>query len=228
MTSYSPIAGLPLPEANDLLVAERAFGDYASAVDTLLIPQYTTVAARNTAMNSGKITGQLCAVAGELQWWDGSTWWNFGDTRYAFKSVDTVRTSTATPTPDPHLTITLTTGRWLVECHTYWTCAVTTVNVQAHWDSSGGTITGSRCVVSCPAGTTDRNNSLSATVSPALGTSIATGALASSVVRMETVLVDVGAASDTLRFNWAQAASSASGLTLAARSHISYRMVSSA
>src|SRR5262245_2461179 len=114
MTTYSGIAGLPLPGNDDVLNANQAFGDYAEGADSLLIPRFADTSARDAALNPALIAGMLCTVAGATMYYDGTRWCPFEDYVFVRKTADTVKNSTTTPTADTHLVLSLL-GGWVWE-----------------------------------------------------------------------------------------------------------------
>lgn len=228
MTTYSDIAQLPLPENTDALVAQSTFGDYATALDSQLVPPFSTATARDAAMLSGKVEGQLCTVAGELQYWDGQTWWNQANTRYVTKAADTARSSTIVSAADPHLTFAAKSGgiyriqAWLVPLS-----ASTSVNFRAKWGSVGGNVTFSPGSLMGPAAGVTSVSGVQVTLGAPAATSDAicgTPTSTQNCVIMTTVAT--AAADDTIHLMWAQGTSSATALTLAARSFIEYSRIS--
>lgn len=227
MTTYSTQAGLPLPENTDALIEESTVGSFASALDTLLVPQYSTIAARDAAMVSGKTTGQVCAVAGELQIWDGQQWWYAADTRFVLKGVDTTRASTTTVTADPQLQFAVKAGgTYLVHAWLAPTCAATTVNFRFRWGSSGSGVTFSRdSAIGFPPGSTTTTNSNVNLTSGFANTEQIVGTPASTQGLVVSSAVFIATADDTVQLFWAQGTSSASGVTLTARSFLEYRRI---
>lgn len=226
MTTYSSIAQLPLPENTDALVAQTTFGDYANALDTMLVPQYSTTAARDAAMASGKVEGQVCAVAGELQYWDGQAWWYQGARNVILKGVDTTRISTITPTADPNLVFGVKAGgtyyasAWLVPV-----CNTSTVNFRFRWGSTGSAITWNRASQFGPA---PNNTSVVGTVNLTGGTAnldFTVGAPNNSQNLVRSQVVFTATADDTVGIYWAQGTNTASNLVLLARSHVEYRRI---
>lgn len=95
MSTNTPIAGLPSPELTDSPNIETAVGSLASAVDSLLVPRYSTVAARDAAITA-PVFGQLASVSAtsELYMYNGTIWIS-AKPRYFFKgSSQTVSAST--------------------------------------------------------------------------------------------------------------------------------------
>lgn len=229
MTTYSTIASLPLPENTDGLVAERAFGDYANALDTLLIPQYSTTALRDAAMLSGKQAGMMCTVLGELQMWDGNQWWGTADTRYVSKNIATSRASTVTPAVDPHLTVALKGGSWYeINAYLSVASASTVPGFASTWTSTGSGITFATKSVIAPINGSTTRASTSVLV-PASGNATVNNSGTPSVagtgsLRIERLVVQC-TSDDTLNFNWSQAVSNATPTTLEGGSHIEYRRI---
>lgn len=227
MTTYSAISQIPLPENTDGLVAQTAFSDYANSLDTLLIPQYSTTAARDAAMASGKIEGQLCTVAGELQYWDGQNWWYQGDARYVIKTADTARTSTITPTADPHLTFAVKSGGfYVVNLWAVPICSITTVNFRFKFGSVGGNVTFTRgSQFGLTPGATVNNNSTVTIGGNSPTTEVSVGAPNVNQNLVMASFVCQATADDTVQLLWAQGTSSATATTLTRRSFIEYRRV---
>lgn len=226
MTTYTTIANLPLPEDNTPLVAERTFGDFATALDTQIVPQYTTTAVRDAAMISGITEGQVCTVAGELMMWDGTAWWGTQDVRYVTKASDTSR-ATSTTSADPHLVISVKSGgTYVVNCYTSFVCANAAINVNALWTTTGGAVVNHRTIIGIVAGTTNKDVANAVIPGSSTGTAVTTGA-PNNTGNYRLEILQVTATSDgTLAFNWAQDVTNATVLTLQQRSFIEYRRVS--
>lgn len=75
MSLTTDIAALPYPELSDVPNAQTAFGNLADAIDTQVVPRFTTVAARDAAITAPTF-GQLAAVSGtgELYLYNGTSW----------------------------------------------------------------------------------------------------------------------------------------------------------
>lgn len=229
MSTFSSITGAPLPELSDVLSAEKAFGEYALAMDSIIVPQYTTTALRDSAMSSGKTEGQVCAVTGELQIWDGSDWWNMHDIRYITKAADTTRISTTTQTADPHLQVPVKAGgTYIINAWLSPVCTSTSVNFAAAWSTTGPATFLQRTIFGPRSDQTNVNSAQMNTASSGASTVIATGTLNATVgsLRLEQCLVRVSSAGDdTVVLTWAQSVLTATNLTLQQKSFIEYRRI---
>lgn len=227
MTAYSTVASLPLPENSDILVAETTFGQYASALDSVIAPAYATNAARDAAMAAGKSAGMVCIVNGEPQMYDGSAWWMNQDSRYDVKTADTARTSTATPTADPHLSLSLkANGVYHVNAYIAVIAVGPALGLNTTWSTTGSAFS-SRTIYGPTDGVTSTTSTYTL-VSTSPSTAFITGtpsAGASAAYRIERFIVTVGGADDTLVFLWAPGVVSASAVTVLQNSFIEYRRI---
>lgn len=114
MSTNTPIAGLPSAELTDSPNIETVMA-LASAVDSLLVPRYSTVAARDAAITA-PVFGQMAAVSAtsELYMYNGTTWISARPRMFFKASSQTVSAST-TLVDDVDIQIPLeASGKYLV------------------------------------------------------------------------------------------------------------------
>lgn len=103
MTDFSTINQFPLPEDDDIINYNEAFGGYARAVDTVLHPRFATTAARDAAITvgGGRTPGmQASSVTAPQMFYDDSTWDDWGAWTYLRKGTTETRASSTSLVAD--------------------------------------------------------------------------------------------------------------------------------
>lgn len=117
MTTFSARAALRIPELSDGPPnINTAVGNAVNDIDKVVIPVYSTFAARNSA-NPSPTPGQFCYVTTTdeqgrvLMGYNGSEWVNyFRSEQYVLKWASSSRANTTTPTDDPYLVLPMQTN----------------------------------------------------------------------------------------------------------------------
>lgn len=106
MGTTTPINGLPTPDDNSPNDPPIHFGALNTVLDTRLVPQFASVATRNSAIPS-PVTGMVCCVNGYPQVYRSGAWRGISPLIFegAKKTVDTAYTAdsaiTSVTIPDP-------------------------------------------------------------------------------------------------------------------------------
>lgn len=141
MSIVTPINGFQLPTLGDNANIESAVQPLGQAVDSVVIPRFTTTAARDTAITAPTF-GQMCAVSGtgELYYYNGVAWAGVVE-RFVRKTADQTVTSNTTLQNDNHLIWAAeANSRYKVEYVLFGTSTTASGDFKCNWTlPAGGT-----------------------------------------------------------------------------------------
>lgn len=106
MTDYSAINGLPLPEDDDIINFNEAFGGYAQAIDSRLHPRYSTTTDRDAAITpaAGRTPGMQASTGNTPQmFFDNNVWDDWGAWTYVRKGTNEAKAATGAIAADSAL-----------------------------------------------------------------------------------------------------------------------------
>lgn len=220
MATATTINGFPKPELSDVPNIETAVGNFANAVDSRVIPVFSTTGARDTAIPSPS-QGMHCEVTGtgEHYRYNGTVW--VGATpRYIYKaSNESVTSSTVVQSDNDFFFNVEANSLYVVELF---------LNIIGHsagdfhslWTVPSGT-TGIRyrnVLVSGAASDSDNKTQIDTIA----GAGATAGLLGTGTTRSywnENVSVDTAGTGGTMQFQWAQGTSSGTATVVQAGSY---------
>jgi len=222
MSALSPISRIPLPTDDDILDYNGICGNFANFMDTVLVPRYSSTAARDAAHASGSTVGEIIAIAEpsgavKLQTYTVAGWATVEDIETAYKQTSTARSSTSTPAPDPDLKFTLVpNSTYIIKGRVSYHVTSPTPDVKFRWGVTGSGLT---CIARCVIGGHDGVATGGEPGFQFFGTSMATdvevGLIDNSRKHFEVMLyVTTGSSSVLIEYSWAQRSSNAAVLTL--------------
>lgn len=229
MSSTTPVAGLIIPENSDILNAESTFGQFATGVDGMGLPRFTSVALLQAA-NPSPTEGQMAVIYNatttnaNIVYWNGFGWKDFEDRRINYLSSSQSVTSSTTLVDITALTFTdLPLGAYLLEGVLHYTGAEAG-DLKLGFTQPSGTATfllntWGPAVGGVAAGTNISGQNIYST------TALSYGCLANGAAVWLQGQFQVTAVSTVVKFQFAQNTANATPTALIQGSYISLRVV---
>lgn len=222
MATTTTINGFPKPELSDVPNIETAVGNFADAVDSRVVPVFSTTGARDTAIPSPSF-GMMAAVSGtgELYMYNGSVWVSARPRTIYKTSNETVTSSTTLQNDNDFFLSVEANSLYVVELDLVLTGA-TGGDFRSLWTFPSG-CTGFRSRIALQEGAAASTpDDMKAPVSTIADTNQDTGTIGTLTsegsIFKETLSLDTAGTSGTLQFTWCQATSSGTATTVYAGS----------